>query len=509
MGVRSARRGGALLGASVTAAFVLMAGLALPASARQSASHEGPVVVQSAQDVAGQSPFAGLRCNTQNAQMQPGGRYGEPYIAVNPRNPANRIAAWMDRTRNTVDTAYTTDGGRSWHLSIPMGLDNCTGNAQQGWEGNADVWVSFGPDGVAYFTSIPWKHAFTPPFNKWEEVGYIQHSTNEGATWSAPVRWPNPLRADDKPMTVADRRQAGTVYIVDANEDEGTPVGSRGATKLLFFRSRNGGRTFDIANMELAGTTQVHKWFWNAQLAQLGNGDLVVTYAGPVTAGHGANLQARISTDQGSTWSAPVVIRYDQAPVSSSACGEAIGGTLPFPSQTGQTAVVDGHTLAVASLENPTAHGGPAHIVVSISTDGGHSWHQGANVTSALPITLASITGDNRGHLGLVYDQVDVTRANCAKPTIPARTRLAVATVGNRPGSMLSSWHTVTVGPSWWNFASAGKNKIVNWWMGDFQSLATTPTGFTTITAQGQSLEGPKIQLSGHTGVIVTNILVR
>ena len=502
-------RGGAATLLATSAALVPVVTLGQTGSVTRSSHGTSGMVVQSVQDVAGQSPFAGLHCNAQNIQMAAGGRYGEPYIAINPKNPNNRIAAWMDRTRNTVDTAYTTNGGRSWHRSIPMGLDNCTGNTGQGWEGNADVWVSFAPNGIAYFTSIPWKHAFVPPFTKWEEVGYIQRSTDGGATWSAPVRWPNPWRADDKPMTVADNRQPGTVYIVDANEDEGTPIGERGRTELLFYRSRDGGRTFDIAHKELAGTLRVHEWFWNAQLAELHNGTLVVTYAGPVIAGHSADLRSRTSTNQGATWSAPVVIRHNEATVAPNACGVPISGLLPFPSQAGQTAVVDGHILAVASWVNPSAQGGPARIVVSVSDNAGRSWHEVRSITSNLSITMASIAGDNRGHLGVVYDQVDIRHTDCTAPAIPARTELAVATVHGGSGDEVSPWHTVTVGPRWWNFASSGKKKqIFGWWLGDFQSLNATPAGFTTITAQGAALQGTKVPLSGATGIIVGNVLV-
>jgi hypothetical protein len=136
----------------VAAGLVMAALLLAPIAQAQGAA--APRVV-SIRDAAGASPFAGLTCSVQNPNMQTGGREGEPHIAVNPRNPANRIAAWMDRTRSTVNTAYTNDGGLSWHKSIPLGLDDCTGSAQE-TEGNADIWISFSPDGgSAYLTSIP------------------------------------------------------------------------------------------------------------------------------------------------------------------------------------------------------------------------------------------------------------------------------------------------------------------------------------------------------------------
>src|SRR5215469_15484362 len=111
--------------AAAVAALALSLGPAIPASA----SPDGRIGVYGAIDVAGSSPYAGRHCNIPTPDwVAPGGHEAEPSVAVNPRNPANRVAAWMDPTRSSVNLSYTTDGGKTWTQSRPRGIDACNGN---------------------------------------------------------------------------------------------------------------------------------------------------------------------------------------------------------------------------------------------------------------------------------------------------------------------------------------------------------------------------------------------
>jgi hypothetical protein len=83
--------------------------------------------VSAIRDVAGVSPFTGSDCNVATPYYtSSGGKEGEPFITVNPLDPHTRLAVWMDAARATDDTAFTRDGGRTWTLSIPQGIDGCT-----------------------------------------------------------------------------------------------------------------------------------------------------------------------------------------------------------------------------------------------------------------------------------------------------------------------------------------------------------------------------------------------
>src|SRR5262249_52575866 len=179
------------------------------------------------QDVAGKSPFMGRHFKVATPYYtSPGGKEGEPYVAVNPLRPGNRIAVWMDATRATDDTAFTTNGGRTWTLSIPPGIDECTGNFTQPWEASGDPWISFGPDGVAYLSTLTWAHFVTPPLTDYVSVVHAQTSTNGGRTWHKPVLVSGARSVSDKPMIVADPHHAGVAYEIWRNQSFGLPVGS-------------------------------------------------------------------------------------------------------------------------------------------------------------------------------------------------------------------------------------------------------------------------------------------
>src|SRR2546421_1552366 len=71
----------------------------------------------------------------------------ETHVAVNPRDPANVVATWIDGSGITNVVASSQDGGRSWTESTVPGL-RCTGDPKTVLSG--DPWLSFGPDGILY-----------------------------------------------------------------------------------------------------------------------------------------------------------------------------------------------------------------------------------------------------------------------------------------------------------------------------------------------------------------------
>src|SRR5260370_32243451 len=102
---------------------------ALVAAVPAGAGTGGRIGADGATDVAGHSPYAGRHCNIPTSGwVAPGGHEAEPSVAVNPRNPANRVAAWMDPTRSSVNLSYTLDGGKTWTQSRPQGIDASSGN---------------------------------------------------------------------------------------------------------------------------------------------------------------------------------------------------------------------------------------------------------------------------------------------------------------------------------------------------------------------------------------------
>jgi len=139
---------------------------------------------------------------------------GEPYIAVNPVNEQNLVAAWMGEqyTGGTFKIAITIrssfDGGNTWSTAVYLPHANVT-------FGSADVSLAFDKTGLLYLCYID--------FDQTNSTGgdYVTRSLNGGLTWDnateaidvsdAPGKAPV-----DRPWMVVDKSNtpnAGTIYI--------------------------------------------------------------------------------------------------------------------------------------------------------------------------------------------------------------------------------------------------------------------------------------------------------
>src|SRR5258708_9561909 len=129
------------------------------------------------------------------------GFFNEPYIAVNPANPLQVVAAFQDNAH----IAYSVDGGRHWQLAAGIEPPN--------YRVSGDVSVTFDNEGRAYICYIAFDKLGT--FNYWGHNSsrngiYVRRSLDGGATWEAhdiaateqpdqpTVPW------EDKPYIVAD-----------------------------------------------------------------------------------------------------------------------------------------------------------------------------------------------------------------------------------------------------------------------------------------------------------------
>lgn len=457
-------------------------------------------VVQTLHDVAGPSRYAGSSCNTATPYYtQPGGKEGEPTVAVDPRDRSRRVVAWMDATRATVDVAYTRDGGRTWGSSVPRGIDECTGNSSQAWEASGDVWASFGPDGTVYLSTLTWAHFVTPPATDYVSVVHVQVSHDGGRTWSKPVFLDGHRSVSDKPMVVADPWRAGVAYEIWRNQSFGMPVGARGATELLFARTTDFGRTWSTPRH--IADAQPDDFFGSPQLSVLRDGALVATTSLANSSG-GTDLLAYRSTTHGRTWSDAVKIRTVTAGALSPICEQSVAGA-DTGSSAGQQTVIGGRIVAFVSLDGAAAAAGHGAIVLNTSSDGGRTWNKRIVLRRDAPVILASVAASRDGRLGLVWDEIDIAATDCTTARVPTRTRFAI---GTRTGEL---GRAVTVGSPWWNLASGarGTGGFSGYFIGDYQSLAALPGGFTTSTVQGQPLTGPgRPTINGDTGVVVATI---
>jgi hypothetical protein len=111
----------------------------------------------------------------------------ESTFAVDPANPNNMVAAWMQGNADLIVVGYSRNGGGSWDYSIPPTVA-CTGGRPSSSE--TDPSISFGPPpsgappgepGIVYLTSS------IPPASRGTNEVIINTSLDGGQTWGPPT----------------------------------------------------------------------------------------------------------------------------------------------------------------------------------------------------------------------------------------------------------------------------------------------------------------------------------
>jgi Secretion system C-terminal sorting domain/BNR repeat-like domain len=139
---------------------------------------------------------------------------GEPYLAVNPTNSQNIIAAWMgyvlygSQFRVAIKTRASFNGGNTWSAA------NILPHFGVGF-GSADVSMAFSKTGLLFLSYIDYKES--------PDSGgiYVTRSLNGGLSWNAPTKVFDMYdvankRPIDRPWLVVDNSNtsnAGTLYI--------------------------------------------------------------------------------------------------------------------------------------------------------------------------------------------------------------------------------------------------------------------------------------------------------
>jgi hypothetical protein len=259
----------------------------------------------------------------------------EPYVAVNPANPKNIAAVWMDHPGFANVASVTFDGGTTWQ-NVPIPVSQYEGGP---YPGAGDPWVSFDPNGGLYASSV------AVPVNK---------STDGGLTWSQPIQLvtdPDKSRDDDKPSITADPTNPNFVYATWARFTH--KLGNANNVSTMFARSTNGGQTWapDQDIHDAPGSA----FNWGHQIVVLPNGTLIDAFCeGDFTNNHQAALTLLRSTDHGQSWSGPIqaVVQEPLFPPNG-----ALPGAVPFPlvtdPDTGQ--LVDTAALFDSIAVDPTS----------------------------------------------------------------------------------------------------------------------------------------------------------
>ena len=460
-------------------AFVLVSGLlVLPVAAQE----VGPLAELSRPNPVGScntgfNPFNGLTWSTDHAE--------EPFVAANPANPRNVVAAWFQGLWQDMDAGVSFDGGRTWQ-QVLMPLTTCSGGS---YPGTADPWLSFTPNGDLYAVAITWNS------NSFADRNIVvSKSADGGLHWPAPVVMPGSHKVDppaDHPSITADPTNANLAYAVWHTANK---VNSGNAA--VFTRTTDGGATWETARAIAQTVSQTFIQF--SQIFVLPDGTLVNIFEfyeeqpnKPITF---TNLQVMRSTDHGQTWSSPI---------------NAVTMT-PLYRPNGVTSVVDPETgQFVLDIENPSfatdSRNGNLYavwedgrfsnfqyndIALSMSADGGTTWSAPIRVNQT-PLNIppssrqaffpdVAVAAD--GTIGVAYYDF---RFNDPNPGLPTDRWLAQCSPSsNGPASNPACWgNEVRLTDTSFNLEAVFP-RVPGIWLGDYFGLAAAGDDFVaTFTA--------------------------
>ena len=410
------------------------------------------------------SPFAG--CSTReaftNAEV-------EPALAVDPRHRKRLIGVYQQdryhgRGARGIVAAASTDGGLSWsHVALPV--SSCAGPDARQVPFASDPWVSVGPDGRIYASTL-------------SDVVSATTSTDWGATWSKPVI----LRGrglNDKPIITADPLHAGKAYLVWSDYLPTNPPGTE-SDELLSI-TRDGGQTWSAPRVMLPhgsrtgpedGQVLVDPQSGRLYLflAWVRNG--LITPADP-----GAMMVAR-SDDGGGHWS--TVRRFAAAYTAPQPRGRIIRSSPQVPSF-----AVDGTGAVYAVWQDSRfSHGARDEVLFTSSTDGGARWSKPRKISvrSAGGAIIPTLAAAAHGHLAVLYLQLE------GGPGSRARYRLATSRDGGKHFSdiVVSTTFAVTDAPDLRPSPLVPGGYFVGDYMG-VAELGTKGAGALYVVATGEA----------------------
>lgn len=339
------------------------------------------------------------------------------YLAVNPTNSANLVAAWQQDWQDAIVVGYSTDHGRSWRTVVP-GTTPCTGGITDLGTGQGfsaiDPWLAFGPSPESGARSIAYLTSVVLGKNS-DSAAVVNRSLDGGKTWSKPtVLAKRSLQSDgaliDMTNVVADPARPGHAF---AAWDE---LNSALATSTVrISRTDDGGAHWSTPKPIRSSQTSFPRTV--GQLLVLpdidGKPQLVNVFAEippqPIRAGTfpilgssapvtgPTTIYTTRSTDERDTWSEPVPIATVNSAVAS---------------QPGTALAPDGRTIYVVWPKYvDDVSRSSFELIYTKSTDGGLSWSEpvtaGETVQSPLPdLAGGAVSVANDGTVAvLFYDQ--------------------------------------------------------------------------------------------------------
>jgi hypothetical protein len=353
------------------------------------------------------SPFA-PNCNgaPQSGTNYPNAEV-EPYIATDPTREGNQVAVWQqDRWSNGGANGLlarrSTDGGRTWKNTVNPPFTHCAGgNARNGgdFERASDPWVTFAPNGDAYFVSLA--------FNDSNPVNDVQVSkSRDGGSQWGPIRTvihdTDPRFFNDKESITADPTNSQRVYVAWDRLFVPDLTGPDFFGPAYFSRTTNAGASFEppraifdpgLNNQTIGNVVNV-----------LPDGTLIDSF--DLILNGALNVALIRSTDHGVTWSRQptfvdqlgtigVVDPSDGAPVRT-------GDILPILAADPRAH----HQDVYAVWQDARFSGGQAdQIAFSRSTNGGRTWSPAVRISPPgnVQAFTPTISVNSHGEIAVTY----------------------------------------------------------------------------------------------------------
>jgi hypothetical protein len=261
----------------------------------------------------------------------------EPWIEVNPQDASDLVAFWQqdrwsDGAAHGLVAGVSHDGGLSWHKTWPAFSRCAGGTAANGgnYDRSSDPWLSWSPSPSNGLGTL---HAISISFDRdsGRNAVLTSRSLDGGETWTAPIT----LREDnsrsgplanlfnDKESITADPVDTNNVYAVwdrieSPNNNPLTPpqayahaLAWHGPT--WFARSTDNGASWERARKIFDPKPSRTQTLGNQILVLPDSGTLVdgtnyIKYSNGHRIRAGSNVAVMFSTDQGDTWSSPIIV---------------------------------------------------------------------------------------------------------------------------------------------------------------------------------------------------------
>jgi hypothetical protein len=355
--------------------------------------------------VSGDTPFAANCTGGALGGLEYRNAEVEPYVAVNPANPANIVAVWQqDRwstgLSNGLVGAVSLDGGATWSSTTAPFTRCGGGSAANGgdYERATDPWVTFAPNGNAFQMALATQGASLTPGSV--SAMLVSRSTDSGRTWSNPSTLIQDGGAffNDKNTITADPTDPNYVYAVWDR------LAASGGGPSFFARTTDGGNTWEGAR-SIFDPGPSSQTIGNV-IVVLPNGTLINLFT-QLDEGAGGQITATLnvlrSNDKGGSWSTPIRV----ADVLATGARDPETDTLVVRDGAGlgQIAVAPNSNLYVVWQDARFSGGARDGIALSRSIDGGLTWSNPVQVNS-VPTVQAftpSVHVRDNGTIGVTY----------------------------------------------------------------------------------------------------------